>query len=220
MDRLRVLSGSNLREQVVSRVRAEITSGRTPSDKVYTVPGLASELGVSTTPVREALLELSRSGFLVPMRNRGFRVNALTLEALEHLFALRELLERFALESLARKGLQDPAAVRELADAVSHAVECGDIAAYVVADNAFHKELVAQAGNPFLTLLVQQLREHMCLYGLDSEEGERLQKASIQENHQMVELAIRQDVAALGELISRHINAWKPLFRSALANAT
>ena len=65
MELLQGDGAGNLREQVVERVRSEIVSGRTPPGSVYSVPGLATELGVSTTPVREALLELTRSGLLV-----------------------------------------------------------------------------------------------------------------------------------------------------------
>ena len=208
----------NLRERVVERVRSEIVSGRTPAGTVYTVPGLANTLGVSTTPVREALLELSRNGLLVPMRNRGFKVEQLSLGALDNLFTMRELLEKFAMESLARVGLKDPRPVRDLADAVARAVEASDVTAYIASDRAFHEAMVSQAGNPLMTKLVIQLRDEMRLYGIDSEEGLQRQKDSVQEHYEMIDLAIRQDAAALGALTSKHILAWKPLFRSALAH--
>src|ERR1700743_2168936 len=107
MEILQDVGAGNLREQVVAIVRADIVSGRTPPGAVYSVPGLSTELAVSTTPVREALLELTRGGLLVAMRNRGFRVERLSLEALDNLFTMRDLLERFALETLARQGLKD-----------------------------------------------------------------------------------------------------------------
>ena len=52
----------NLREQVLQQVRAEIISGQSMPGSMYSVPTLAASLGVSSTPVREALLELARSG--------------------------------------------------------------------------------------------------------------------------------------------------------------
>src|ERR1700749_2933544 len=122
MELLQGVGAGNLREQVVERVRSEIVSGRVPPGSVYSVPGLATDLGISTTPVREALLELTRSGLLVAMRNRGFRVERLSLAALDSLFTMRDLLERFALETLARQGLTDRDALIALADEVSDAV--------------------------------------------------------------------------------------------------
>ena len=208
---------TNLRELVVERVRSEIVSGRTPAGTVYSVPSLSTELGMSTTPVREALLELCRNGLLSPMRNRGFRVEAMSLSALDQLFEMRNLIERFAMESLARAGLKDPAPARAMADIVAKAVDIGDIQAYIAGDRAFHEIMVSQVGNPLLTKLVLQLRDDMRLFGIDSEEGQKRQHDSVREHYEMIDLAIRQDVEASGELVSRHILAWKPLFRSALA---
>jgi DNA-binding GntR family transcriptional regulator len=216
MELLQGAGAGNLREQVVERVRSEIVSGRVPPGSVYSVPGLATELGISTTPVREALLELTRSGLLVPMRNRGFRVERLSLEALDHLFTMRELLERFALETLARQGLKDRDLLTGYADEVAQAVEAGDVAAYIASDRAFHEAMVSQVANPLLTKMVMQLRDDMRLYGIDSAEGQKRQKESVKEHYQMIELAEKRDADKIGALISRHILAWKPLFKSAL----
>jgi DNA-binding GntR family transcriptional regulator len=82
----------NLREKVLQQVRAEIISGQSGPGTMYSVPTLATSLGVSTTPVREALLELSRGGLVEPMRNRGFKVVEPTLTDLRNLFDMRELL--------------------------------------------------------------------------------------------------------------------------------
>ncbi|MFM0337028.1 GntR family transcriptional regulator [Paraburkholderia fungorum] len=217
MEHLQDVGAGNLREQVVAHVRADIVSGRTPPGAVYSVPGLATELGVSTTPVREALLELTRSGLLVAMRNRGFRVELLTLSALDSLFTMRELLERFALETLARQGVKDRDSLIALADKVSDAVAAENLPKYVTTDRAFHEALVGQVGNPFLTRTVMQLRDDMRLYGIDSPEGRLRQKQSVKEHYQMVDLADQGKDKEASDLISRHILSWKPLFEAALA---
>jgi DNA-binding GntR family transcriptional regulator len=216
MEHAQDAGAGNLREQVVAHVRADIVSGRTSPGAVYSVPGLATELGVSTTPVREALLELTRSGLLVAMRNRGFRVEELSLEALDSLFTMRELLERFALETLARQGLKDRDSLIALADAVSNAVASNSLPQYIACDRAFHEALVGQVGNPFLTRMVMQLRDDMRLYGIDSAEGRIRQQESVKEHYQMVELAGQGKEKEAGDLISRHILSWKPLFEFAL----
>src|SRR4051794_31361244 len=109
----------SLRDMVLRRVRADIVSGHAAPGTMYSVPTLAEELGVSTTPVREALLELSHSRLITPVRNRGFRVEATTLEDLRNGFALRELLERFAMERLAEARLTDTRTLRKLADDIA-----------------------------------------------------------------------------------------------------
>ncbi len=105
----------NLREQVLQQVRSEIISGHSVPGSMYSVPNLAATLGISTTPVREALLELARSGLIEPMRNRGFKVVAPTLSQLRNLFDMRELLEVYAVELVALKRRKDLSGLRHLA---------------------------------------------------------------------------------------------------------
>lgn len=208
--------GGTLRGQVLERVRTGIVSGRTAPGTVFSVPSLASELGVSTTPVREALLELARDGFVTPMRNRGFRVEAMTVADLDNLFALRELLESFALETLARARITDTAELRSHADNVAAAVKDGDVLRYVATDREFHRALVERAKNPRLTRLVLSLRGDMRLYGIDSPEGRERQIASVAEHYEMIDVATQGNVARAAPLMRQHIMSWKPLFVAAL----
>jgi DNA-binding GntR family transcriptional regulator len=206
-----------LREAVLQQVRAEIIAGRAGPGTLYTVPGLAAQMGVSTTPVREALLELSRAGLVRALRNRGFLVEGATRQDLENLFAVRVMLERLALETVARRRLTDPAPLTVIAGEVASAVERHDVNAYIETDRRFHETLVARAGNPRLTRLVMAQRDDMRLYGIDSKEGRQRQIDSVAEHYQMIHHALEGEVEQIGELITRHIMEWMPLFAAALA---
>ena len=208
----------NLREQTLRRLRSDIITGRIAPGAMLSVPAVSAEIGVSTTPVREALLTLERDGLVAPLRNRGFRVEPMSVAALENLFSLRELLEVHAVVAITRKGLQDTAELVALADAVGEAVGREDVTAYLVTDRAFHTALVARAGNPLLTKLVLQLRDGMRLYGIDSAEGRQRQRDSVGEHYRLVELAQRGEVDAAAALMSHHILTWKPLFSAALGS--
>ncbi len=210
----------SLRDRVLERIRAEIVSGRSGPGAMYSAPSLASELGISTTPVREALLELSNRGMITPMRNRGFKVKASSLEDLEHLFEMRELLERFATVKIAEAGLRDAEELNNLADAIAAAVKDRDVRAYLEADRAFHGAFVSRADNPRLTKTIMDLRDDMRLFGIDSAEGEERQRESVKEHYQLVDLAAKGDARAIAPLITKHILAWRPLFRRALAATT
>ena len=206
----------NLREQTLRRLRSDIITGRIQPGTLLSVPTLASEIGVSTTPVREALLTLERDGLVAPLRNRGFRVEPLSIAQLENLFSLRELLEVHAVVTLARRGLRDTAELVALADAVGEAVARGDVSGYLTTDRSFHTALVASAGNPMLTKLVLQLRDGMRLYGIDSPEGRQRQRDSVGEHYRLVELAQQGQADEAAALMSHHILSWKPLFSAAL----
>ncbi len=210
-------AATNLREQIHDRVRLGIISGRTGPGTIFSVPSLAGELGVSTTPVREALLELARDGLVTPLRNRGFRVESMSLAELDQVFSLRELLETYALEMVARARLKKTDDLRALADAVGKAVDDRDVPRYLATDRAFHIALVARADNPVLTKLVLQLRDNMRLYGIDSPEGRARQAASVGEHYKMIELAAKGEWKKAAPLGTKHIMSWKPLAAAALA---
>jgi DNA-binding GntR family transcriptional regulator len=208
---------TSLRDMVLQRVRSDIVSGLSGPGTMYSVPTLADELGISTTPVREALLELSHGGLITPVRNRGFRVEATSLEDLRNVFALRELLERFAMVSLAEKRLTDTADLRALADDIADAVRREDGRGYIETDRAFHLALVSRANNPLLTKMVMELRDGMRLYGMDSAAGRQRQVASVAEHYQLIDLAAAGKPGAIGDLITRHIRDWEPVFTAALS---
>ncbi len=207
----------SLRDMVLQRVRADIVSGHAGPGTMYSVPALAEELGVSTTPVREALLELSHGGLIAPVRNRGFRVEATSLEELSSGFALRELLERFAVVSLAEKRLTETEPLRRLADEIAAAVQREDSRLYIERDRAFHLELVSRVSNPMLTRFIMELRDGMRLYGLDSSAGRQRQVASVTEHYQLIDMAAAGQTDTIAKLITQHIRTWEPVFTAGLS---
>lgn len=209
-------SVTNLRETVLAQLRSRIVSGEAAPGTIYSVPSVAAEMGMSTTPVREALLELSRTGLVAPLRNRGFRVEAATPLDLENQFDVRIMLEAGALVAVARIGLTDTEPLVKLADAVAAAVKAGDVADYIETDRRFHEALVSRANNPLLTRMIMDLRTNMRLYGISSPAGLERQRASVSEHYEMIELAATHQCEAISALITRHIDSWKPLMTSAL----
>ncbi|MEO6984010.1 MAG: GntR family transcriptional regulator [Paralcaligenes sp.] len=209
----------SLREKVLQQIRFEVVSGKAAPGTVLSVPGVAKQLGISTTPVREALLELSSDGLLEPLRTRGFRVMASSLQDLKNLFALREQLEMYALMTVAKTGLKDEEVLEGMADAVAQAVQEGNVHEYLLTDRAFHHALVIQAGNRLLTDMVMKLRDNMRLYGIDSQEGLVRQHSSVQEHYQLIQLLSERRQDEVATLICVHIRDWEPVFSAAIIEA-
>jgi len=210
----------NLREQVLQHVRSEIISGQSAPGAMYSVPSLATSLGVSTTPVREALLELARGGLIEPMRNRGFKVVSPTLAQLRDLFDMRELLEVYAAETVALKRKKDLSGLKILADNVARAVESGSVADYLEADRHFHHALTEEADNELLTETVMALRDKMRLYGISTDAGVERQRDSVAEHYKIIEFSEIGDADGLRTLLKHHIRSWQPIFTEALLRAT
>ncbi|WP_332692855.1 GntR family transcriptional regulator [Bosea sp. (in: a-proteobacteria)] len=215
-ERMQLVSGdANLREKVVHQLRIEIVSGEMPPGTVCSVPSLARELGISTTPIREALLELTSDGLLQPMRNRGFRVVDPSLDELRGIFEVRTQLETSAFRKLARLGASDLGELRTRADEIALAVETGDVPRYLAADRAFHAELLALAGNDVLADIVMRLRDRMRLYGIRSPMGLARQKSSVAEHYRIIEI-VEKRLEAEAEMMVGHIMAWEPIFTEAI----
>ncbi|MFE1599680.1 GntR family transcriptional regulator [Methylobacterium sp. ID0610] len=215
-----VATEANLREQVQQRLRLGIVSGEIGPGTILSVPALARTLGISTTPVREALLQLSADGLLQPLRNRGFCVVEPTLEELRNLFEVRLQLETSAFVKLVRSGLNDVSQLTAHADDIARAVRAGDIQLYLAADRAFHRELLSRAGNAVLTGIVMRLRDTMRLYGISSAAGLARQEESVPEHYRIIDM-LRQggEPEAAAALMHKHIMDWEPIFSEVLRDA-
>jgi DNA-binding GntR family transcriptional regulator len=213
------LASATLREVVLQRVRTEIASGESRGHAVYTVPSLAAELGISTTPVREAMLELCRDGFLTALRNRGFRVRPLSIDELGNIFAVREVLEGHAMVALAKQKLIGSDGLHKQADEIAAAVRRNDVQGYLSKDRAFHRALIEQVNNSTLTDMIMTLRDGMRWYGIDTVAGRKCQIASLKQHHELVDLAAQGKAAEIAVLMSRHIQDWKALFAGVLSKS-
>ena len=134
---------------------------------MYSVGSFAEELGVSATPVREALGDLAHDGLVEVMRNRGFVVPVLTDRDLDEILQLRLFLEVPAIEQVT--GHVPPeviAACRERAAETKAAVESGDLVLFLDADRDLHLSLVGVLGNQRLVDVLAQLRDQTRLFGL------------------------------------------------------
>jgi DNA-binding GntR family transcriptional regulator len=196
----------SLREQVAKALRAAMISGQLEPGVVYSAPMLAGTFGVSATPVREAMLDLAKEGLVEAVRNKGFRVTALSDRDLDELTELRMLIEVPTTARLA--GRLDTAALgslRELAGAIESAAAAGDLIGYVAADREFHLTLLGYRGNRHLVDLVADLRSRARLYGLGRLAGTGRLVDSALEHVTLVDLLERGDATAAETLIRHHI---------------
>ncbi len=196
----------SLREQVERALSSRIVTGEFEPGTVLTVPTLAIEFGVSATPVREAMLNLARRGFLTPIRNRGFRVTEVSHDELRHLGEVRMMLEAPPMRALAGN-LSDATADRlaELADEIVQSGRDGRFQDYLEADTEFHLLLLEQTGNPHLVSIVRELRQQTRLTGLVQLSESNALADSAREHTELVRLLRDGDGAGAEALMRRHI---------------
>ncbi|HEV7264515.1 MAG TPA: GntR family transcriptional regulator [Falsiroseomonas sp.] len=120
---------------------------------------LAMELGVSRTPVREAMLRLAQDGLVAVTPRHGMRVLPVSLADMRDIYDVLESLEPKAAELLARRGLlpERLAPLHAACDAMEAALASGDRQAWAAADEAFHRDLLDLCGNGRLAAMVMQV---------------------------------------------------------------
>lgn len=161
------LQRANLREQALSAIREALITGQVVPGVVYSAAALAVELGVSNSPVREAMLALVDDGLMEVVPNRGYRAVAMSNADLTEIAQLRILLEVPAAGLVAGMHLAERQAELEaLVDLIEETAASGDVSGNLVADRAFHLTLVDICGNRRLTQQVARLRDQTRLYNI------------------------------------------------------
>lgn len=196
----------NLRQSVADALRAALVAGEMRPGVLYSAPALAARFQVSATPVREAMLDLAKEGLVTAVRNKGFRVADLSDRELDEITELRDLIE---VPTVAKIAETVPAervrTLRGRAEAIVTAAEKGDVLGYIEADQVFHLELLALAGNAHLLGVVRDLRHRSRLYGVSrlAESGELGDSA--REHVRLLDTVASGDAAAAAALMRHHL---------------
>lgn len=197
----------NLREEITQTLRAAVISGELRPGVVYSAPSLATQFGVSATPVREAMLDLSSEGLVDSVRNKGFRVTELSKKDLDDLSELRALIEVPTVRRIAEAGVPPEAIeeLRPLATEIEAAAARRDLIAHVTADLEFHLKLLSLSGNHHLVETVRSLRSRSRLYGLHALATRDALVPSAHEHAELLDLLEAGDANAVEHLMRRHI---------------
>lgn len=196
----------SLRKLVEDALASAIVSGEMAPGELFSAPTLAQRFEVSTTPVREAMLNLEKRGLVEAVRNKGFRVTGVSAEELQDIVDVRLMLEPAAMKRLAGTiALDALPALRDKAAAIAAGAERGDLGAYLVADAAFHNALTAMLGNDRLAEIVADLRAKTRLPGLSSMLASEELRVSALEHHELLELLEAGNGDEAEALMRRHI---------------
>jgi DNA-binding GntR family transcriptional regulator len=156
---LTLAESPRLADEVYERLRRSILEGGLGAGARLSVPGLASRLGVSRSPVREAVLRLVNEGLAQESPRKGVVVARLGLAELRSVYEVRAVLEGLAAR-LAAPTLDEHvlAELGELFAAHQRAADAGDLEASLEVDLAFHAKIRSAAHNPQLEVFLEQIQ--------------------------------------------------------------
>ena len=157
-----------LRDVVFNTLRQAILRGELkPGERLMEIQ-LANKLGVSRTPIREAIRKLELEGLVLMIPRRGAEVAEITEKSLRDVLEVRRALEELSVKLACERITEDQ--IEELkvaAKEFEHVLKSGDVTAYAEADVKFHDIIYSATDNQRLISLLYNLREQMYRYRVE-----------------------------------------------------
>ena len=201
-------------ERAYGSIRAQILAGELEGGEWLREGDLATALGVSRTPVREALRRLTAEGLVSHERNRGVRVANWSAHDLEEIFSLRSLLEPWGSALAAQRGAADTDQLDELAQRMDEAASgfAPDVEAITRLNNQFHRLILEASGNARLVTLVASVVDVPLVSQTFSRYTPQSLRRSVAHHHEIVSALKAQDPIWAESVMRSHIrSAWASL---------
>jgi DNA-binding GntR family transcriptional regulator len=191
-------------DDVYSTLLLAIVEARLGAGTPLSQNKLASHMGVSRTPVREALLRLERDGLVQRLPESGFAVATITVDEVNEACDLLHLLDTYvyqrAAENLSREDLDG---ILALASSLVDSAESGDASAWREADQRYHAVVMEAAHNRFVAEALQQTRRRVQRFWLQKPHFEGRLRTCSQDHVALAQAMLDAD----GEVLSRTVHA-------------
>ncbi len=202
------INRSSLCHQAVDLLRYRIDCHILAPGQRLDEVALAAELGISRTPLREALKILSTEGLIDLRSRRGCYVTELTLPDLEEIFPIMAMLEgRVAAEVARKAGGAELRRLDVLHERLEHHAARSDVDHYNAAAHAFHDALQEMAGSRWLQSIITDLRKMLKLSRHRSLQLEGRLEASLAEHRALMRALHAGDAEAARQLMTDHLQA-------------
>ncbi len=201
-------------ERVYTHIKEAVLERRYEGGTLLTEGDLADAVGVSRTPVREALLRLEVEGLIKLYPKKGALVLAVSAQEIKDVVETRLLVEEFAARKAVPASPQLIERLEQLLEEQRQLAEAGDLAAVAVTDRCFHAEIVKYAGNEILSRLYDQLRDRQLRMGVAVMEAHpgRIE-ANITEHGELLEAIRAGDADGAALVVRRHVGRVRELVR-------
>lgn len=195
-----------LRDVVFHTLREAILRGELkPGERLMELQ-LAAKLGVSRTPIREAIRMLEQEGLAVTIPRKGAEVAKMTEKDMRDVLQVREALDELAASIACEQMTAEQ--LDELKTTMREFEECtknGNVKKIAEADEKFHDIIYQATGNPKLVNIVSNLREQMYRYRIEYVKDEKNYPVLIREHKEIVEGLMAKDKAKVTAVMHRHV---------------
>lgn len=203
---LRMDSLLPLRDVVFVTLREAILEGKLkPGDRLMEIQ-LSNQLGVSRTPIREAIRMLEKEGLAITIPRKGAQVAKLSEKDMEDVLEIRNVLDELAVSTACDRMEDDELmALKAAKESFEIAVKKKDTTAIAEADVAFHDVIYQACKNPKLENILNNLREQMYRYRLEYVKDESVYKNLVEEHNALYEGFVKKNKELLITITNKHL---------------
>lgn len=196
-----------LRDVVFNTLREAILRGDlVPGERLMELQ-LASKLGVSRTPIREAIRMLEQEGLAITIPRKGAIVAGMTEKDMQDVLEIREALEELSVQVACDKITDEQIAMlRETMENFKESLESGDIKRMAEADVEFHNVIYQATDNPKLINMLSNLQEQMYRYRVEYLKNPDNHDQLLQEHEAIYKGILEKDKDGVTQMIRRHIS--------------
>jgi len=192
------------REAAELSIRNAIETGQYKPGQVISQRQIVEDLGLSVTPIREAILVLSSNGIVERHKHHSIKVSEIDADRLRQIFEVRHMLEERAVrEAAVKRGGMVPGQLRSLNGALEPFARAPVPAEINRLDRAFHTLIFSSCGNDALVWAIDQVKSSFPMYALWNEPGRV--ETSVAEHWALVEAIDAQDPDAAALAQKRHL---------------
>lgn len=196
-----------LRDVVFNTLRQAILKGElAPGERLMEIQ-LAERLGVSRTPVREAIRKLELEGLVTMVPRKGAEVAGITEKGMKDVLEVRKALEGLAVELACQKIEEEQLQhLEEHLVKFEKAINSGDLTHIAEMDVDFHDTIYSTTDNEKLVQMLYNLREQMYRYRVEYIKDKETRTTLLKEHREIVDTLKSRDANAAKEVIKRHID--------------
>lgn len=196
-----------LRDVVYNTLRQAILRGELkPGERLMEIQ-LANKLGVSRTPVREAIRKLELDGLVLMIPRKGAEVADISEKSLKDVLEVRKALEELAVQLTCEKiSKAQIAELKQAAEEFKKILKSNDITQIAEADVRFHDVIYMATDNQKLIQLLYNLREQMYRYRVEYLKRSRVYPQLIQEHEEIIRQIEKREKELAAEITCRHID--------------
>ncbi|MGE3804860.1 MAG: GntR family transcriptional regulator [Gemmataceae bacterium] len=198
---------ASLKDTAYRQIKQLLLAGKLDGDRFYSAQHFAEILGVSRTPVREALLQLANEGLLTCLDVRGFKLREFSPRDVRDVFETRQVIEVYVCERMAADlTAADLQAMEATLAAMQQCMDHGDPLGFLEADREFHMIPIRRGGNRNFVTILDNIRDHICILGRVVLEHAGRNREILREHAAILKALKRKDKKAAVKALKEHLN--------------